>query len=170
MKITNKFKIIYGYIILFMLLLSTIIPYHKITHLNYLKDPNLYEPESITKYKSILLNPISSNIIILIIICITVYIIMHYNIIYKKKSNKKIIKTKWILINTLLLCIGAFTMEIAILKEYMSQTWCGQNTWCGQIGSSIITTRFLGFYIYILSIVLLFIYWIIIKKNNIKKQ
>ena len=42
---------------------------------------------------------------------------MHNNIIYKKKSNKKIIKTKWILINTLLLCIGAFTMEIAILKE-----------------------------------------------------
>ena len=166
MKITNKFKIIYGYIVLFMLFISTIIPYHKITHLDYTKTQDKTNPETIIKYKSILFNPIPINIIILIIICIIGYIIINNNKIYKKKSKKKLIKPKWILINTIILCYTAIGMEIEIIlqrPEY--QQWCGLNTWCGPIGiSNLTTTRLPGFYLYIISLILLFIYWIINKK------
>lgn len=161
MKITNKFKIIYGYIVLFMLFISTIIPYHKISHL---EKYDINNPGYTYEYKSIF-NTIPNNIIIIIIMFIISYIIIHNNKIYKKKNKKKPIKPKWILINTIILCLEASKIEASL---YINQTWCGINTWCGQIGTTI--TRFIGFYLYIIGLILLFIYWIIIKKYMSNKD
>lgn len=151
-----------------MLLLSAIIPYHKVNYLDHTKNHEIYNPESITEYKNILLNSIP----IFIIICIIGYIIIHNNKIYIKKIKKELIKPKWILISTIILCYNALRMEVEIiLQKPEYQQWCGLNTWCGRIGiSNLTTTRLPGFYLYILSIILLFIYWFIIKKTNIKKQ
>ena len=146
----KKFKIIYGYIIIFILFLSSIIPYHKISQLEKYDTNN---PIYTYEYKNILLNPTRINIIILMIICIISYIIIHNNKIYKKKNNKKRIKPKWILINTIILCFRALGMEAEI--------YINSCTWCGPIGMSI--TKYIGFYLYIISIIMLLIYWIIIK-------
>ena len=161
MKITNKFKIIYGYIVLLTLFISTIIPYHKVSYLDHTKNHDIYNPESIIEYKNILFNSIP----IFIIICIIGYIIINNNRIYKRKSKKELIKPKWILINAIILCYTVIGMEVEIIlqrPEY--QQWCGLNTWCGPIGiSNLTTTRLPGFYLYIISLILLFIYWIINK-------